>query len=102
MATIDNINDQMLNATEFVINYSYFYKVGNLNNSISRKYWIYAQLIVIPIRPLDKKKTDGFWNDYTSNIESKWTAIEKLYSLVTHPTTIGFELFWPSFSFIFI
>ena len=38
MATIDNINDQMLNATEFVINYSYFYKVGNLNNSISRKY----------------------------------------------------------------
>ena len=38
MATIDNINDQMLNATEFVINYSYFYKVGTLNNSILRKY----------------------------------------------------------------
>ena len=38
MATIDNINDQMLNATEFVIKYSYFYKVGTLNYSILRKY----------------------------------------------------------------
>ena len=37
MAIIDNINDQMLNATEFVINYTYFYKVGTLNTNLFLK-----------------------------------------------------------------
>ena len=37
MAIIDNINDQMLNATEFAINYTYFYKVGILNTNLFLK-----------------------------------------------------------------